>query len=154
MRELDKHVAAHAQRLLTGALLLVGARSSVLQAVTTLELPTDGQGAPHDAALWAAPGDRLVLRAGIAALRGKLKPGAPIVLAVRRRPPVLQQVRGLLGGPAPQPIQLEALCGAMLASGLVLPRVHEGPRAFHLLSASLPRDPSPLDAFFTQPLTS
>ncbi|HEX5659347.1 MAG TPA: hypothetical protein VFX59_19265 [Polyangiales bacterium] len=154
LRELDKQVAAHVQRLLPGALLLIGATSSLLGAVTTLETPTDGHAAQHDAALWLAPGDALVVRAGIAALRGKLKPGSPIMLAVRRRPPVLQQVRGLLGGPAPHPIELEALCGALLASGLVLPRVHAGPRAFHLLAGSLPTDPSPLDAFFTQPPAS
>jgi hypothetical protein len=101
--------------------------------------------------LWLAPGDALALRAGIAALRRQLKAGAPLVLAVRRRPPVLQHVRGLLGGPAPQPIELEVLCGALLASGLVLPRVHAAPRAFHLVSGALPRELSPLDAFFTQP---
>jgi hypothetical protein len=154
LRELDKRVAARAQRLLSGALLLVGARSSVLDAVTTLERPEHGSAVPHDAALWLAPGDALALRSGLAALRGQLKPGAPIVLAVRRRPPVLQHVRGLLGGPAAQPIELEVLCGALLASGLVLPRVHAGLRAFHLLSGALPRDSSPLDAFFTQPPTS
>jgi hypothetical protein len=154
MRELDKQVAAAVQRLLPGSRLLVGARSSSLDAVTTLEHPTDAAAGHHDGALWLAPSDPLALRAGIAALRTKLKPGAPLVLVARSRPPVMLQVRGLLGGPAPQLIRLEALCEALLGSGLLLPRVHPGTRAYHVLSASLPRDPCTLDAFFTQPSAS
>jgi hypothetical protein len=151
MRELDKRVAAAVQRLLPGARLLVGVRSGALDAVTTLEHASDAAPGVHDGALWLAPSDALALRAGIAALRGKLKPGAPLVLVVRRRPPVLQQVRGMLGGPAPAAIELETLCSALLASGLTLPRVHTVEGGYHVLSGTLPQQPSALDAFFTQP---
>jgi hypothetical protein len=154
MRELDKRVALAAQRLIEGALLMVGAKSDALNAVTSLERPEDGVAGVHDVALWLAPGDALALRSGIAALRPKLRAGSRIVLAVRRRPPVLLQVRGMLGGPVPSPISLETLCGALLLNGLRAPRVHEAPRGWYLLSATLPEQSSALDVFFTQPAAS
>jgi hypothetical protein len=150
--ELDRRLVEQARGLLSGALLLVGGRSSLLAAVSTSERPEDVQPAAHDGVLWVGPAEPLVLRLGLRDLRKSLRPGARVVLAVRKHPPLLQRVRGLLGGPAPRPIHLEALCGALLASGLAVPRVHEAPRGWHLLSATLPDDPCALDAFFTQPL--
>lgn len=151
MRELDKRVASIAQRLISGPLLLVGAHSGLLDHASVLERPDDTVAGDYDGALWLAAGDASTLRTGLAALRAKLRPGARIVLAVRRRPPVVQRVRGLLGGPAPQPVALSTLCGALLACGLGAPRVHEGTGDHYLLSATLPRDPCALDVFFTQP---
>ncbi len=153
IRELDKRLAAALQPLLPGTVLLVGAKSQSLNAVTSLERPEQSAAGWHDSALWVAPPEALVLRLGIAALRGKLKPGAPLVLAVRRRAPLWQQLRGSLGGPKPAPVELETVCGALLASGLALPRVHPSLRGYHVLSGTLPRDPCALDSFFTQPST-
>lgn len=154
MRELDKRLVAAVQRLLPGALLLVGARSQVLNAITCLEQPSAPAPEAHDAALWLAPPDALAIRTGLAALRAKLKPGAPVVLALRKRPPLLQRARGALFGAKPVQVELELACGALLASGLALPRVHAGTRVYYLLSASLPHDPCALDAFFAQPAAS
>ncbi|HEY6877808.1 MAG TPA: hypothetical protein VI299_07300 [Polyangiales bacterium] len=154
MRELDKRVAQAAQRLICGPLLLVGAQSGTLDAVSALERPDQAVAGEYESALWVAAGDALTLRTGIAALRTRLLPGARLLLAVRRKPPVVQRVRGLLGGPMPEPVALSTLCGALLASGLCAPQVHEGTRDHHLLSATLPRDPCSLDVFFTQPSTS
>lgn len=157
--ELDAQLAACARKLLADAqsLLLIGARSEGLAPVVSeFARPEDVEAVTraHEGALWCAPSDALRVRQGIAMLRGKLARSAPILLAVRRRPPVFEQVRGMLGGSAPAPVRVEALCGALLISGLIHPRVHDAPRAWLLLSASLPAQPCSLDAFFAQPPSS
>jgi len=92
------------------------------------------------------------LRAALVSLRPALVDGAVILLAADKRAPALDQLRAVFAREPVPRARLDALCEAVLLSGLVLPRVHDEPASSWLLvSASLPADPCALDVFFSQP---
>lgn len=109
--------------------------------------------------LWVLPSDPASLRsraatvrAGLVRLRGEVMlPGGTLLLVARERAPALQQLRGLLAGESVQRARLPALCNAVLAAGLLSPRVHGEIPGWLLVSAALSSTREPLDVFFEQP---
>lgn len=105
----------------------------------------------HDAALWRLGADTSVARAGTSAIRKVLLPGAPVLLAVEKRPPALDQLRAVFTREPLPRASLESLCEALLLSGFAAPRVHDVLPGWLLVSARLPATLCALDDFFEQP---
>jgi hypothetical protein len=148
LSRLAESVFRDARRVLAlGVELTLGGRS-----VTQLEEPaqTLTSAARYDAVLWRLSSDTSQVRAGLAVLRGALSPGAVVLLAAPRRAPAMSQLRSVLAGESSPRARLEPLCDALLLSGLLGPRVHQGLPGWLLVTAELARSVDPLDAFFEQ----
>jgi len=166
--ELDPKLTELALRLFATApaVLLVGVAAGLGEREVVVvdepaELLAGEHGARHErrfaGLLYRLPADITVarLRAGLVALRPALADGAVVLLAAEKRAPALDQLRAVLAREPVPRARLDALCEAVLLSGLVMPRVYEGVAASWLLvSAAVPTQPLELDAFFAQPADS
>jgi hypothetical protein len=107
-----------------------------------------------DALLWQLASDTSAVRTGLAGLRAQLSPSAALLLIAPKRAPLFGQLRAALAGETPKRASLPPLCGALLRSGFLSPRVHDDVPGWLLVSARLAPAADPLDAFFEQPLVS
>jgi hypothetical protein len=132
-------------------LLVVSAKSFAHERATHLEDVSAARATahgPYRGIVWRV---RAPLQPGLGLLRSLLLPGAPLLVVVEaRRPEAL--LRSLLGRPAWPAYVLEDVCEALLLKGLSEPRLLAASTAGFAAAARNPSQPSPLDAFFEQPL--
>ncbi|MEY4513461.1 MAG: hypothetical protein RLZZ450_5583 [Pseudomonadota bacterium] len=159
--ELDPKLSELAQRLFVGSrdVLAIGITGGLGDRdVFVVDEPAQALALRRQfgALLYRLPADVTAarLRAALVALRPALVDGAVILLAADKRAPALDQLRAVFAREPLPRARLDALCEALLLSGLSAPRQHEEPTSGWLLvSAAVPAEPCALDAFFSQPAT-